>query len=154
MDLLTEMVSVSGSTDIVTRTSYISKFNDASNIRSRLFIVSTMAGGIGINLTGSNRVVIFDCSWNPCEWSWPTKWICLRHEFVSFVLCLASDLQALFRAYRLGQKKVTYVYRLLSKSSMEEKIYFRQVNKQAMAQRWVVFQVIRSLSASARWHRR
>ena len=50
-------------------------------------------------------------------------------------LCLASDLQALFRAYRLGQTKVTYVYRLLSKSSMEEKIYFRQVNKQAMAQR-------------------
>jgi transcriptional regulator ATRX len=48
---------------------------------------------------------------------------------------LASDLQALFRSYRLGQKKVTYVYRLLSKGSMEEKIYFRQVNKQAMAQR-------------------
>ena len=51
----------------------------------------------------------------------------------SFVL--ASDLQALFRSYRLGQKKATYVYRLVCKGSMEEKIYFRQVNKQAMAQR-------------------
>ncbi|CAF2952071.1 unnamed protein product [Rotaria sp. Silwood2] len=105
---------IDGSTDIATRTSYIAKFNDAANIRSRLFIVSTMAGGIGVNLIGSNRVVIFDCSWNP-----------------------SSDLQALFRSYRLGQKKATYVYRLLSKGSMEEKIYFRQVNKQAMAQRVV-----------------
>ncbi|CAF3746940.1 unnamed protein product [Rotaria socialis] len=105
---------IDGSTDIATRTGYISKFNDDANIRSRLFIVSTMAGGIGINLTGSNRVIIFDCSWNP-----------------------SSDLQALFRSYRLGQKKTTYVYRLLSKGSMEEKIYFRQVNKQAMAQRVV-----------------
>ncbi|CAF3872676.1 unnamed protein product [Adineta steineri] len=105
---------IDGSTDIATRTNYITKFNDDVNIRSRLFIVSTMAGGVGINLTGSNRVVIFDCSWNP-----------------------SSDLQALFRSYRLGQKKTTYVYRLLSKGSMEEKIYFRQVNKQAMAQRVV-----------------
>jgi hypothetical protein len=44
----------------------------------------------------------------------------------------------------LGQKKVTYVYRLLDKGSMEEKIYFRQVNKQAMVQRFVRFTSISS----------
>ncbi len=60
-------ISFLGSTDIDTRTNYISKFNDTANIRSRLFIVSTMAGGVGVNLVGSNRVVIFDCSWNPCK---------------------------------------------------------------------------------------
>ncbi|CAF0741913.1 unnamed protein product [Didymodactylos carnosus] len=105
---------IDGSTAIKRRTAHIQKFNEITNIRSRLFLISTLAGGIGINLIGANRVIIFDCSWNP-----------------------ASDLQALFRAYRLGQKKPVYVYRLLSKGTMEEKIYFRQVTKQATAQRVV-----------------
>jgi hypothetical protein len=56
---------IDGQTDVVTRKRYAKLFNDHSNFRSRLLLISTLAGGIGINLTGSNRVIIFDASWNP-----------------------------------------------------------------------------------------
>jgi transcriptional regulator ATRX len=54
-----------GQTDVQARKRYAEVFNDLVNIRARLFLISTLAGGIGINLVGSNRVIIFDASWNP-----------------------------------------------------------------------------------------
>ncbi len=54
-----------GQTDVTARKRYAKAFNDESNLRARLFLVSTLAGGIGINLVGSNRVIVFDASWNP-----------------------------------------------------------------------------------------
>lgn len=54
-----------GQTDVISRKRYAKAFNDLSNDRARLFLISTVAGGIGINLTGSNRVILFDASWNP-----------------------------------------------------------------------------------------
>lgn len=54
-----------GQTDVILRKRYAKAFNDPANPRARLFIISTLAGGIGINLTGSNRVIVFDASWNP-----------------------------------------------------------------------------------------
>jgi transcriptional regulator ATRX len=54
-----------GQTDVTARKRYVKAFNNMSNVRARIFLVSTLAGGIGINLTGSNRVIVFDASWNP-----------------------------------------------------------------------------------------
>ncbi|CAF1633051.1 unnamed protein product [Adineta ricciae] len=54
-----------GQTEVTARKRYAKAFNNAQNSRGRLFLISTLAGGIGINLTGSNRVIVFDASWNP-----------------------------------------------------------------------------------------
>ena len=54
-----------GTVSIKQRAADIKLFNEIENTRGRLFLISTMAGGIGINLHSANRVIIFDVSWNP-----------------------------------------------------------------------------------------
>lgn len=90
----------------------IDRFNKPNDTKFRVMLVSARAGGEGIDLTGANRCVLVDCSWNP-----------------------ATDLQSVFRVYRLGQKKPCYVYRMLAAGTMEEKIYNLSLTKQNVADR-------------------
>lgn len=70
------------------------------------FLLSTRAGGLGINLMTADTVIIFDSDWNP-----------------------QADLQAMARAHRIGQKKPVSIYRLVSKDTVEEEVLERARNK-------------------------
>ncbi|KAF2622410.1 hypothetical protein BU25DRAFT_377936 [Macroventuria anomochaeta] len=75
-----------------------------------VFLISTKAGGVGLNITSANKVVVVDPNWNP-----------------------AYDLQAQDRAYRIGQTRDVEVFRLVSSGTIEEIVYARQIYKQQQA---------------------
>ncbi|KAL2474046.1 Switch 2 [Forsythia ovata] len=97
-----------GSTPTSLRQSFVDNFNSSPS--KQVFLISTRAGGLGLNLVSANRVVIFDPNWNP-----------------------AQDLQAQDRSFRFGQKRHVIVFRLLGAGSLEELVYTRQVYKQQLS---------------------
>merc|ERR1740137_364949 len=86
----------------------IAQFNDP-NSRDFCFLLSTKAGGLGINLQTANRVIIFDSDWNP-----------------------QNDLQAIARAHRIGQKQEVKIFRLVASCSVDEDIIHRAKNKMVL----------------------
>ncbi|KAK7753462.1 DNA repair protein rhp26 [Diatrype stigma] len=97
-----------GGTAIKDRQTLVDQFNNDPDLD--LFLLTTKVGGLGVNLTGANRVIIFDPDWNP-----------------------STDVQARERAWRLGQKKEVTIYRLMTAGTIEEKIYHRQIFKQFLS---------------------
>ncbi|CAO3630681.1 unnamed protein product [Cunninghamella echinulata] len=97
-----------GSVSQEARRQQIDEFNDPSS-PVKLFLLSTRAGGLGINLTGADTVIIFDSDWNP-----------------------QMDLQAQDRVHRIGQKKPVLVYRFVAANTVEAKILERATAKRRL----------------------
>ncbi|KAL7551243.1 hypothetical protein ACHAWF_014429 [Thalassiosira exigua] len=96
-----------GNTNIASRQKLVDNFNsDASYF---CLLMTTRTGGVGLNITGANRVLLYDPDWNP-----------------------QTDAQARERAWRFGQKRDVTVYRLITAGAIEEKIYQRQIFKTAL----------------------
>lgn len=97
-----------GSIEPRDRQKVVKKFNEDPSIDCLL--LTTKVGGLGLNLTGADTVIFVEHDWNPM-----------------------SDLQAMDRAHRLGQKKVVNVYRIITKGTLEEKIMGLQKFKMNIA---------------------
>ncbi|XP_055594496.1 DNA repair and recombination protein RAD54-like [Uranotaenia lowii] len=102
-------VRLDGSMTIKKRGKVVDEFNKPDS-KEFIFMLSSKAGGCGLNLIGANRLVMFDPDWNP-----------------------ANDEQAMARVWRDGQKKPCFIYRLLATGSIEEKIFQRQTHKKALS---------------------
>lgn len=117
LDLLADFCSnqgynccrMDGQTPTSTRMNIVRQFNMPGS-NHFIFLLSSKAGGVGLNLVGASRLILYDIDWNP-----------------------ANDLQAMARIWRDGQKKKVHLYRLLTTGTIEEKIYQRQINKQSLS---------------------
>uniref|UniRef100_W8BU55 DNA repair and recombination protein RAD54-like n=1 Tax=Ceratitis capitata TaxID=7213 RepID=W8BU55_CERCA len=94
-----------GSTNVSERNANVEKFNNDSD-DTLVFLLSAKAGGVGLNLIGASRLILFDNDWNP-----------------------ATDAQAMSRIWRDGQTRDVHIYRLVTAGCIEEKIFQRQIAK-------------------------
>ncbi|KAH9994001.1 P-loop containing nucleoside triphosphate hydrolase protein [Russula vinacea] len=98
-----------GSTPAAKRSEHVNMFNRSSQERCFLFLLSSKAGGVGLNLIGASRLCLVDSDWNPrCD--------ALHH---SEIYSHSAD----------GQKRSVYIYRFLTAGTIDEKIYQRQITK-------------------------
>ncbi|EFS03000.1 DNA/RNA helicase protein, partial [Listeria seeligeri FSL S4-171] len=95
-----------GKTPAKTRLDMVNSFNEGEN---DIFLISLKAGGTGLNLVGADTVILYDLWWNP-----------------------AVEEQATGRAHRIGQKRVVQVFRMITKGTIEERIFELQKKKQAL----------------------
>ncbi|KFY05883.1 hypothetical protein V492_08248, partial [Pseudogymnoascus sp. VKM F-4246] len=104
------LLRLDGDTPTNRRQDIVNEFNKTSAKKTFALLLSAKAGGVGLNLVGASRLILFDVDWNP-----------------------ATDLQAMARVHRPGQEKPTFIYRLLMAGGMDEKIYQRQLTKKGLA---------------------
>ena len=97
-----------GNTNVSSRQQMVDTFNADNSYF--LMLMTTKTGGVGLNLTGADRIILYDPDWNP-----------------------QTDAQARERAWRFGQKNDVTIYRLITAGTIEEKIYHRQIFKTAMS---------------------
>lgn len=100
-----EYCRIDGSTSHEERIEAIDDFNRPDSDKF-VFLLTTRAGGLGINLVTADTVVLYDSDWNP-----------------------QADLQAMDRAHRIGQKKQVHVYRFVTENAIEEKVIERAAQK-------------------------
>ncbi|KAH9314573.1 hypothetical protein KI387_023200 [Taxus chinensis] len=93
-----EVCRIDGSVKLEDRKKQINDFNDPDS-KFQIFLLSTRAGGLGINLTSADTCIIYDSDWNP-----------------------QMDLQAMDRCHRIGQTKPVHVYRLITAHSVEDRM--------------------------------
>jgi len=99
---------IDGGTDATTRAEKVRKFQTQID-RFQVMLLTTQVGGVGLNLTSADRVIVVDPAWNP-----------------------ATDAQAVDRAFRIGQKKEVRVYRLVMSGLIEDKMFRLQVFKMGL----------------------
>ncbi|OIT08224.1 PREDICTED: ATP-dependent DNA helicase DDM1-like [Nicotiana attenuata] len=105
-----DVCRLDGSVKLDERKRQIKEFNDVSS-EYRIFLLSTRAGGLGINLTAADTCILYDSDWNP-----------------------QMDLQAMDRCHRIGQTKPVHVYRLSTALSVEGRILKRAFSKLKLEQ--------------------
>ncbi|XP_043922491.1 DNA repair and recombination protein RAD54B [Protopterus annectens] len=98
-----------GQTPVSQRQHIVDGFNSKYS-SDFIFLLSSKAGGLGLNLVGASHLILFDIDWNP-----------------------ANDIQAMARVWRDGQKQTVHIYRLLTTGTIDEKIYQRQISKQGLS---------------------
>ncbi|KAH7443458.1 hypothetical protein KP509_02G035400 [Ceratopteris richardii] len=103
-----EILRIEGQTSLEERESIIDRFNE--DPKARILLASIKTCGEGVSLIGASRVVILDVQWNPMV-----------------------SRQAVSRAFRLGQTKKVFVYRLVGEGSPEEDVHFKSCKKEWLA---------------------
>ncbi|PIC15909.1 hypothetical protein B9Z55_022706 [Caenorhabditis nigoni] len=101
--------SLTGNNSMPERTRILKQFEEDLSIK--VFLMTTRTGGLGLNLESANKAVIFDPDWNP-----------------------QADNQAKMRIYRMGQQHKVTIVRLVSNGSIEDRKYFKQIQKENLAE--------------------
>lgn len=101
---------MNGKTNLNERQGLVNEFNNSRDLF--IFLLTTKVGGLGLNLVGASRVVLYDPDWNP-----------------------SSDNQAKERVYRYGQSDDVQIYKLITSDTIEEKILHTQIFKNLLHQK-------------------